>query len=226
MTSLLKLTRNLTLLTALSAVSAFAAPTLVEFTSEASRPAPNDLVRATVAAEASGATPGELARQVNSQISDALRSAKNYSSVKAQSANTSTFPVYSKNGKIESWRMRSEFSLESGDTAALSELLGKLQGTLGVSNIQMQPSPETRKKIENEVMIDAITAFKARAKIISESFGKPYRIKQISVNTSGRFAQPMYRAAAKSMMAEAAPMPVEAGESTITATVSGQIELE
>jgi hypothetical protein len=28
------------------------------------------------------------------------------------------------------------------------------------------------------------------------------------------------------MMAEAAPMPVEAGESTITATVSGQIELE
>ena len=122
--------------------------------------------------------------------------------------------------------MRSEFSLESGDTAALSELLGKLQGTLGVSNIQMQPSPETRKKIENEVMIDAITAFKARAKIISESFGKPYRIKQISVNTSGRFAQPMYRAAAKSMMAEAAPMPVEAGESTITATVSGQIELE
>ena len=226
MTSLLKLTRNLTLLTTLSAGSAFAAPTLIEFTAEATRPAPNDLVRATIAAEASGATPGELARQVNSQISDALRSAKNYSSVKAQSANTSTFPVYSKNGKIESWRMRSEVALESGDTAALSELLGKLQGSLGVSNLQMQPSAETRKKIENEVMVDALAAFKVRAKIISESFGKPYKIKQISVNTSGRFTQPMYRAAAKSMMAEAVPMPVEAGESTITATVSGQIELE
>jgi predicted secreted protein len=42
------------------AAPAWAAPMIVELTAEASRPAANDLVRATVSAEAAGATPGEL----------------------------------------------------------------------------------------------------------------------------------------------------------------------
>ena len=210
----------------LISVPAFAASTIIELSAEATRPAANDLFRATVSADATGTTPGELARQVNTMISGALKTAKPYFSVKTQSAGTSTYPIYSKNGKIESWRMRSELSLESGDAAALSELLGKLQTTLGVSNLVMQPSPETRKKAENEAMLDAITAFKMRSSVLAEAMGKPYRIKQLSVNTSGRFVQPMIRAAAKSMIQDAGPMPMEAGESQISATVSGTIELE
>ena len=75
-------------------------------------------------------------------------------------------------------------------------------------------------------MIDAIGAFKARAGVIAEAMGKTYRITQLSVNTSGRIAQPMVRGALRAMAADAVPMPVEAGESQVTATVSGQIELE
>ena len=218
--------RTFSLLAILATAPAFASPTVIEFSAEASRSASNDLTRATVIAEASGATPGELARQVNGQIAEALKTAKSYTPVKTQTSGTSTYPVYGKAGKIESWRMRSELSLESADSGALSELLGKLQGTLGVSSLSMLPSPETRKKIENEAMIDAIAAFKARAKVIAETMGKPYRIKQMTVNTSGRFAPPVYRATARTMAAEAAPMPMEAGESMVSATVSGQIELE
>ena len=204
----------------------WAAPIVVELSAEASRPAVNDLIRATVSAEASGTTPGELSRQVNSQIAEALKTAKAYPAIKTQSGGTSTYPVYAKSGKIESWRMRSELSLESGDAAALSDLLGKLQASLGVSNLQLQPSPETRKKVEEQAMIDAIAAFKGRAKVIAEAFGTPYRIKQLTVKTSGRTVQPMDRGAAKAMAMDATPMPVEAGESQVSATVSGQIELE
>ena len=218
--------RSLTLLALWIAMPAFAAPTIIELSSEASRPAVNDLLRATVAAEASGTTPGEPARQVNSLVAEALKTAKAYPRVKTQSGSTSTYPTYAKGGKIESWRMRSELSLESGDTGALSELLGKLQTSLGVSNLLLQPSPETRKKAENEAMLDAISAFKARAKVIADAFGKSYRIKQLTVNTSGGFVQPLFRANAKGMLADAAPMPMEAGETQISATVSGQIELE
>jgi predicted secreted protein len=121
--------------------------------------------------------------------------------------------------------MRSELVLESPDTAALSEFLGKLQLSLGVSNLTLQPSAETRKKVEDQAVIDAITAFKARAKVVAEALGKTYSIKQLTVNTSGRIAQPIYRAA-KAMSAEAASMPMEAGESQVSATVSGQIELD
>ncbi len=198
--------------------------TSIEFSAEASRNVNNDLFRAMVSAEASGATPGELARQVNAQIAEALKTLRNHPAIKAQSGATSTSPVYGKSGKIESWRMRSELSLETSDSAALSEMLGRLQSTLAVSALSMQPAAETRRKVENEVSVDAIAAFKSRADVIAGAMGKKYRIKQMTVHTNSRGPQPLYRAA-KSMAMEAAPMPVEGGESTISATVSGQIEL-
>lgn len=228
MSPMLGTTRTLALLALISiplSAPTWAAPMIVELSAEASRPAINDLVRATVSAEAAGATPGELSKQVNSLIAEALRVARAYPAVKIQSGGTASYPSYSKTGKIESWRMRSELSLESGDPAALSELLGKLQLSLVVSNLVLQPSPETRKTVEEQAVIDALAAFKSRAKVISDALGKTYRIKQLSVNTNGRVVQPMFRAM-KSMSAEAAPMPIEAGESLVNATISGQIELE
>ncbi|MFT3850598.1 MAG: SIMPL domain-containing protein [Propionivibrio sp.] len=229
------LLRTACLVSCLAAFPAFAQTSLpapsklpiVELSAEASRPAANDQVHAVLSAEAAGAALGDLSKQINALIAEALKVSKSYPAVKVQSGNTSTYPIYSKSGKIESWRMRSEISLESGDTAAMSELLGKLQTSLGVSRIVMQPSPETRKKAENEAMLDAIAAFKARAKVIADALGKSYQIKQLSVNTSGRIAEPMFRMAAKSAMSsEAAPMPIEAGESQVTANISGQVELE
>ena len=204
----------------------WSAPLVVDLSAEASRPAANDQLRATVFAEASGATPGELSAQVNKLIGEALKTAKAYPAIKTQSGGTSTYPIYAKGGKIEAWRMRSELALESGDSAALSELLGKLQTTLGVANLVLQPSIETRKKVESEAMVDAIAAFKGRAKVIADALGMNYRIKQLAVSTSGRVVQPMFRGAAKTMAMGAAPMPVEAGESQVGATVAGQIELE
>lgn len=218
--------RRLTLPVLLLSTQVFALTT-VELSSEASRPAMNDVVHATVAAEATGAAPAELSRQINGLIADALKKAQKYPNVKAKSAGTHTYPVYSKGGKIDSWRMRSELSLEASDNAAISELLGTLQLSLGVSSLSLSPSAETRKKAENEALLDAIAAFNTRAKMIADALGKPYRIKQLSVNSSGQTIQPMFRAAAKSMMSEAsAPMPLESGETRISVTVSGQIELE
>ena len=214
------------LLALLLSGSAFAAPTSIELSAEASRSAANDLARATVFAEATGSTPGELAKRINNLISDSLKTAKTYGTVKTQSGGTHTYPVYAKGGKIESWRMRSDLTLESTDTGALSELLGKLQVSLGVANVSMIPAPETRKKAENDATVDAIAAFKSRAKLIADTLGKPYRIKQLSVSSNGRApAMPMMRAAAAFSSADAAPMPMEGCETQITTNISGQIEL-
>ena len=116
-------------------------------------------------------------------------------------------------------------TLESADAAALSELLGKLQTSLGVASLVMLPAPETRKKSENEALIDALTAFKARAKVVADALGKAYRIKHLAINGNGRPPpMPMMRSAALAS-AEGAPMPLEAGETLVSATVSGQLEL-
>lgn len=215
----------LPVLAALATAPALAASTVVELSAEASRAAANDLARATVFAEAVGVTPGELAKRVNAMIADGLKTARGYASIRTQSGATSTYPVYAKGGKIESWRMRSELALESGDTAALSELLGKLQTTLGVGNLVMLPAPETRKKAENEAILDAIAAFKSRANLVADALGKPYRIKQLAINDSGRPPVMPMRAGIAYAAADASPMPMEGGDSQVAATVTGQIEL-
>lgn len=208
-----------------AASSAEATTTTIDLSAEAARPAANDLARASVFAEASGETPSELAKRVNSLISDALKTAKSYSSVKTQSGATHTSPIYAKGNRIEAWRMRSELTLESRDSAALSELLGKLQNSLGVANLMMLPSPETRQQVESEAIIDAIAAFKLRAKTVADALGTGYRIKQLSINSGGRPpGRPMMRSAAMDS-GDAAAMPIEAGETQVQATISGQIVL-
>lgn len=206
------------------AAGAQAGPT-VDLSASASRPAPNDLVQATVFAEASGASTGELAQKVNALIAEGLRTAKGYKEVKAKSGGTYTYPVYGKNGRIDSWRMRSDIALEAREAGALSELLGKLQATLGVGGVQFMPAPETQKKVEDEAIVDALAAFNARAKLVGDTLGKPWRVKQLSIGTSGG-RPPIYpRMKAALMAAEAAPMPLEGGDSNVSVNISGQIEL-
>ena len=112
------------------------AATTVDLTAEASRPAANDMVRATVFAEASGSNPAELARRVNQDIAEGLKAIKGKAGVSVKSGRQSTFPVYAQNQKIESWRIHSELILESRDAAAVSELLGQLPDRIAVIGIE------------------------------------------------------------------------------------------
>ena len=220
---------TLTLLTGMLLCTAAGAGTTVDLTAEASRPAANDMVRATVFAEASGSNPGELARRVNQDITEGLKVIKARPGISVKSGRQSTFPVYSQNQKIESWRVRSELILESRDAAAVSELLGQLQQMrLAVSDVNQLPTPETRRKVEDEATREAIAAFRQRAAVVAEVLGKPYTIRHLSIHQSGHMPpMPMPRAgrAMVAEMAAAPPVPMEAGESLVTTTVSGQVEV-
>ncbi len=199
----------------------------VDLSAEASRPAANDMVRATVFAEASGSNPAELARRVNQDIAEGLKTIKAKAGVSVKSGHQSTFPVYAQNQKIESWRMHSELVLESRDAAAVSELLGQLQQMrLAIGSVSQLPAPETRRKVEDEATRDAIGAFRQRAAVVADVLGKPYKIRHLNIQQSGQMPpMPIMRASRAAMAAEAVPPPLEAGESLVTTTVSGQIEL-
>jgi predicted secreted protein len=202
--------------------------TVIELAAEASRSAPNDLGRAVLYAEGSDENLPALSRKLNQQIAAALAVAKTYANVKTHTGSTQTWPTYARNStKIESWRMRSEIVLESRETAPLSELVGKLQATgLALGNIGFQPAPETKKKVEDDTIVDAIAAFRARADVAAGALGRKYRIKQIAINTSSMPPRPYYPMAKAAMSADAAPAPTEAGESQVGITVTGQIELQ
>ena len=201
----------------------------IEFAAEASQTATNDLGVATLYAESSGDNAAELALGVNQRMVKALAVAHVFSSVKAQSGGVSTWPVYAKDGqgRIEAWRMRAEIRIESRDLGALSELIGKLQADLALSQVVMQPAPETRRKAVEDATVSAIRAFEQRAALIAHTLGKGYRIAHMSIGDSG-FQPPMpirMRAAVSGMLADSAPAPLEGGESQIGVSISGRIEL-
>jgi len=200
------------------------AGTIIALSAEAVQMAQNDLIRAVVFAEASSPTPKALANEVNRAIAGAIAIAKGYQKVKTQSGRTVTHPVYSKGGQIESWRMRSELTLESTDNEAMSELVGKLQLSLGVAGIQFLPSPETRKRAEDKAILDALAAFQVRGKLVADAMGKRFKIKQLSVGANGHL-RPMMLSRAANLAAESSSMPMESGESLIQVTVNGEIEL-
>ncbi|MBI4755171.1 MAG: SIMPL domain-containing protein [Betaproteobacteria bacterium] len=207
-----------------AAESTKSAGTLIELSAEASRTAPNDLAAAVVFTEATSTSPAELARDVNARVAGALQTARTAPAVKVRSGSTHTFPVYSKDGRIASWRMRSDLQLETRDSVALGELLGKLQTTMMVGQIVLRPAPETRRQVENDAALDAVSAFRARARAVADAFGKSFRIVRINIGQSGR--PPVFPVARHApMAAEAMPMPIEAGETAINVSVNGQIEL-
>lgn len=203
------------------------AGTTIELSAEASRPAANDLVRAVVFAEASGSNPAEVARRVNQEIGEALRVIRAQPGITVKSGRQSTFPVYGQNQKIDSWRVHSELLVESRETATISALLGQLQQMrLAVGSVNQLPAPETRRKVEDETTRDALTAFRQRASVAAEALGKPYTIRHLTIQQGGQLPPlPLMRANRAALAAEAAPLPLEAGESLLTTTVSGKIEL-
>ena len=200
---------------------------LIDLAAEASRPAANDLLRANVFSEASGNNPAELARRVNTDIAEALKVIKGRSEVTVKSGRQSTYPVYGREQKIDSWRMRSELIIESRDNAVVSELLGKLQQMrLAVGEVSQLPSPETRRQVEDQAMRDAIRAFEQRAAVVAEQLGKGWKLKQLHINQGGGMPVSIMRAGrGVAMAAEVMPAPIEAGESLITTQISGQVEL-
>jgi predicted secreted protein len=225
---LLSLTLSLVLLAGAGhalAQTGSTAPT-VTLSAETRQTAPNDLAMASVFFEADGPNPASLSRTVDAAIEAGLAEIRRYPDIKAKTGSVSTSPTYGKGTRrIDGWRMRSEILLESRNLTALSELIGKLQSTLSVSRLSLQPAPETRSAAADLAAIDAIRAFEARAKMVSSALGMRYRIRDLAISYAGHHPPvvPMMRATA--FATEAVSAPIEAGESEIIVSISGTIEL-
>jgi predicted secreted protein len=200
---------------------------LVTLTAQAERQVPNDLATAVLAAEADGTDTPQLASTVNRIMQAALAIARGYSSVQARSGNYQTSPFY-ESGRVVRWRVRQQLVLESTDIAALSDLVGKLQATLIVAGINLSVSPESRRRIENDLIKEAFAAFEERARIVRDAAReKSYRIRSVNVTTSGPIYPTPMAALARPAPASPSAMPaIEAGTSRILISVSGTIQLQ
>ncbi|MCF5354462.1 DUF541 domain-containing protein, partial [Pseudomonas syringae] len=171
------------------------------------------------------------AAQITETLNKALGQARQVKDVKIRQGSRNSYPVYDDKGqKITGWRERAELRLESADFAVLSKLTGELLTDLKMGGMDFSISPSTRKTSEDALLKDAVTAFKARAQLVTEALGGTgYKLVNLNLNTSG-YPQPYLRAPvmmmAKSSRADSAPTPdVEAGTSQVSVAADGVIEV-
>jgi predicted secreted protein len=157
----------------------------------------------------------------------ALSLAKTEKKVSVNTGNYQTYPVLHKN-EHKGWRGQQDLELEGEDTRRISDLVGKLQERLQVKTIRFSVSDKKRHAVENRLISEALDAFRERAGIIGENLqANSFRIVDINVDTATRRPPVPYQARMSSMaMKEDVPVAVEAGESQVTVTVSGTIELQ
>lgn len=201
----------------------------VRFTVQVEQSVENDRLIAVLFAQSEATHAPEAADEVNRQIKWALAEARQVPEVDARSLAYRTFPVY-RQQRIEGWRVRQTIELESADSAVLTTLLGELQARLGLESLRYALSREKRAATHEALVGKAIAAYQARAETIARHMGRSgYSMVEMNLNAGGlggpRPVAPMVaRSSLRSAEQVSAPA-VEAGNQTLTASVSALIEL-
>jgi predicted secreted protein len=186
----------------------------------------NDTMHVTLSTYGEDRDPAKLAQQINTDMEWALSLAKAEKQISVSTGNYQTYPVHHKN-EHKGWRGQQNLELEGEDTRRISDLVGKLQERLQVKTIRFSVSDQKRHALENRLIGQALDAFKVRAGIIGDNLqASGYRVVDINVNTATQRPPVPYQARMSTASMEAAPVAVEAGESNVTVTVSGTIELQ
>ena len=235
------MTRNLlrfiAALAVAAGVSAARADTLpppqgvLNLTTSASVEVPRDLLAITFSTTRDGADAAAVQSQLRQALDAALaeaRKAAKPGQVDVQTGAFSLSPRYSPKGGITGWQGTAELLVEGRDIAAISQLAGRIT-TLTVGRAAYNLSREAREKAEADASAQAIARYRARAGEYAKQFGYAgYAIREVAVNGSDAMP-PVRPLAMRSMAAAQAPsedLPVEAGRTTVTVTVSGTIQMK
>jgi predicted secreted protein len=201
---------------------------VLSLSAEAVTEVPTDVVQLTLAAEQEGAEPSAISSALSARTQAVLAQAKRTSGVEAQSGGFTIHPSTDRNGRISTWRGRSEVILKSKDFAAVSKLAGELANQMQVQNVAFSLSREARQATEAKLAEQAVSAFRDKAQTSTKLFGySNYTIREVSMNDSGGVVPPTPRMyAAKAMSADAgAPIPMEGGKAHVTVSVNGSVQM-
>jgi predicted secreted protein len=198
----------------------------VGFRVESTREVPNDWIQAVVGVSAEDVDPAALAETVNRAMTWGLEQARAEKRVQVKSGGYHTHPVYD-DGKLRRWRASQDILLEGGDTDAMTALVGTLQSRLQLQSFQFSVSHATRTRVEEELVVEALAAFQARAEVVRKTLGASgWAIDEISVDAGG-YTPPMLRERFEAVAMQAGTPPAaEAGSSRLAVSVQGSIALE
>lgn len=190
-----------------------------------------DLLTISMTTTREGTDAATVQAQLKIALDAALAEARKAASPGQMEVRTGPFnlgPRYGRDGKISGWRGAAELVLEGRDFVRISTTAGQIQ-TLTVGAVGFGLSREQRERVEGEAQALAIGRFKAKAADIAKGFGfGGYTLREVSVNANDPGFAPrprMMALEARAAVADA-PVPVEAGKSSVVVTVSGAVQLK
>lgn len=204
---------------------------ILNLQAEANRNISNDQMHAVLFMERSNKQPAALASEVNQYINQALALARQYPSIKVETGSQNTYPIYDNDSrKLKDWRTNAQIRIESKDFKAASQLIAALQQNFQIQSLNFTVSPQTREKVENELMIEASKNFQQRAQTLVSAWNKNnYQVINLNINTNHYAHQPaprmeMFKSAAPADMA-VPTQEMAAGESNLTVMINGSIQM-
>lgn len=190
-----------------------------------------DLVSISLSTTRDGSDAALVQSQLKAALDTALteaRKAVQPGQLEVRTGQFSLYPRQNRDGKQTGWQGTAELVLEGRDIGRIAATAGKLT-TLTLAGVNFSLSREQRNRVETEVQAQAIERFRARALEIARSFGfAGYTLGEIQVGNQEQGVMPRARLMAMApgvAMAEA-PMPVEAGKTAVSVTVSGTVHLK
>jgi len=205
----------------------------ISLQAQAQREVVHDVMRVTLYTEAQDTDAARLAASTTETLNAATVRARQTPGVRVQTGGRASYPVTEKNRqRITAWRERTELQLESADFAALAALVAELSADMKIAERHFAISADRRKAVENELIQEAIAAFRARAQLaVAALEGKGYRLVGLNLDSGGFRPRPVYAqrtmmAAAMDASAGGEAQHIEAGSSEVTVTASGVVELQ
>lgn len=190
-----------------------------------------DLLSISMNTTRDGSDAAVVQSQIKAAIDAALAEAKKVAQpgqLDVRTGNFSLYPRYGRDGKPIGWQGSAELVLEGRDFARISAAAGRIQ-TLTVGDVSFGLSREQRAKVEGDAQGIAIQRFKARAVEIARDFGfSGYTLREVNVSANDQGFTPRPRIMAMEAKASVAdaPVPVEAGKTSVLVTVSGSVQLK
>jgi predicted secreted protein len=190
-----------------------------------------DWVTVSLSATRDGSDPALLQSQLKTALDAALveaRRAVQPGQLEVRTGQFSLYPRQNRDGKSTGWQGSAELVLEGRDIGRIAALAGKLP-TVTLAGVNFSLSREQRSRAEAEMQAQAIERFRARALEIARSFGfSGYSLGEIQVGNQeqGPLPRPRLMAMAPAALMADAPVPMEAGKTAVTVTVSGTVHLK
>ena len=204
---------------------------VVQLSSSGAVEVQQDLLTLTLSSTKEGAEAGQVQMQLRQALDAGLAEAKKTALPGAMEVRTGAFslqPRYGREGKINGWVGTAELVLEGRDFGRMGATAGRISG-LTINSANFSLSRDLRNKVEAEAQEMAVERFKAKATDIARSFGfAGYALREVSVSSADQGYAPRPRMVAMEMkaMAADAPVPLEAGKSSVVVQVNGSVQLK